>query len=438
MEQEKILAVWYPMEEEMMKIINGLKYWGQLLLLPFYWLSFLMPRNRRLWLFGSTFGRRFADNPKYFYLYVSQHKEELDIRPVWITHKKEIMELLQANGYEAYYYHSLKGLWFALRGKVYIFDNYSKDINFWQSGGAIKVNLWHGVGNKKINYDNIHDKVRHPENMWERFKFFPRRLSDEKPSHYVLATSPMMCRIFARAFKVPEGHVIEAGYPRNDYILNGSIENILSKEEDAAYSCIRRWSSSGKRVVLYMPTFRESEIKFQTVMDLPEFNRYLFRNDILFLTKLHPKSALKREFCQNHFSNILNLDADMDPYVFLVQADILVTDYSSVYSDFMLLDRPVVAFWYDYEEYMENSRESYFDFKEYMPEVTAKNLVELEQALSIVLKKDVNKVARRRSRQKMFSSTEGNGCLEIIEKINNILSESKLEIVKKAVTNNFR
>ncbi|MCI8752961.1 MAG: hypothetical protein HFH66_16780, partial [Lachnospiraceae bacterium] len=47
-----------------MKIINWFKYWGQLLLLPVYWMSFLVPRDRKLWLFGSTFGRRFADNPK--------------------------------------------------------------------------------------------------------------------------------------------------------------------------------------------------------------------------------------------------------------------------------------------------------------------------------------------------------------------------------------
>ena len=54
------------------KIINGLKYWGQLLLLPVYSLSFLVPGNKNIWVFGSTFGRRFADNPRYMYLYVKK------------------------------------------------------------------------------------------------------------------------------------------------------------------------------------------------------------------------------------------------------------------------------------------------------------------------------------------------------------------------------
>ena len=161
------------------KFSEWLKYWGQLLLLPLYWLSFLAPRDRRIWLFGSTFGRRFADNPRYLYLYASQHRMELGIRPVWISRNKGIVDFLNENGYEAYRYHSLAGIWYALRGKLYLFDNYSKDINFWQSGGAVKVNLWHGIPLKKIQADNIFDRYRHPQNLWDRWRNFPRNLSDE-------------------------------------------------------------------------------------------------------------------------------------------------------------------------------------------------------------------------------------------------------------------
>ncbi|MDD7402613.1 MAG: CDP-glycerol glycerophosphotransferase family protein [Butyribacter sp.] len=402
------------------KIINKWKYWSQLLLLPVYWLSFLFPRNKKIWLFGSTFGRRFADNPKYFYLYMSQHREKTGIRPVWISHNREIVTLLCDNGYEAYYYHSLKGIWFALRGKVYLFDNYSKDINFWQSGGAVKVNLWHGVGNKKINHDNLHDKVRHPENLWERFLTFPRRLSDEKPSHYILATSPMMCEIFARAFQVPQNHVIEAGYPRNDFILGASIQNLYREDEKKVLGQIVRWKETGGVVDLYMPTFRESETKFFDTMDLAVFNTFLQENQILFVMKLHPKSKLQQVFSDITYSNIINLQADMDPYAFLEKADILTTDYSSVYSDFMLLDRPVVAFWYDFAEYASNTREGYFSFTEYMPEVQAENMDELMMCTKKVLQEDSAATRRKESRKKMFSSKKPDGCETLFAKISEI------------------
>ncbi len=396
-----------------MKIINGLKYWGQILLLPIYWLSFLFPRDKKIWLFGSTFGRRFADNPKYFYLYMSQHKKEFGVRPVWISHSREIVEFLNSNGYESYYYHSARGIWLALRGKVYLFDNYSKDINFWQSGGAVKVNLWHGVGNKRINHDNRFDKVRHPKNLWEKLKYFPRRLSDEKPGHYILATSPMMCRIFARAFQVPEEHVIEAGYPRNDYILGGDIKNIYSVEEKKVLSMIAAWKKKGGKVDLYMPTFRDSETEFFKVMDLERFNVFLKEHEILFLTKLHPKSRLAKTFGKIVYSNIINIAPESDPYVFLGQADILTTDYSSVYSDFMLLDRPTVAFWYDYDKYSEHTRDGYFDFREYMPEIKAVTMEELMECTERVLLEDTATKKRAVSRNKMFSSMSADGCRKI-------------------------
>lgn len=124
-------------------MINNLKYWSQLFLLPIYWISFLTPRSKKKWVFGSTFGRRWADNGRYFYLYLSQHEKD-KIRPIWISRGKSIVELLNRKGYEAYYVHSMKGIYYCLRAKVYVFDNYSKDISFWLSGEAVKINFWHG------------------------------------------------------------------------------------------------------------------------------------------------------------------------------------------------------------------------------------------------------------------------------------------------------
>ncbi len=425
------------------KITNGLKYWGQLLLLPVYGLSFLVPRDKNLWLFGSTFGRRFADNPKYLYLYTSQNSNKIsrtlqenlektseiahtmkdiickDIRAVWISHNKDIVNELCDNGYEAYYYHSFKGIIIALRAGVYIFDNYSKDINFWQSGRALKLNLWHGVGNKRINYDNEFDTVRHPKNKWEKFKSFPRRLSDEKPSHYILATSDTMAKIFARAFQVSDSHIVLAGYPRNDIIVGNDIVNILSDEEKAIIQKIETYKLQHIKIDFYMPTFRESEKRFLEIMDLERFNEFLKNNNIVFFTKLHPKSKLKEAFGALEYSNIVNISADADPYVFMKYVDVLTTDYSSIYSDFMLLNRPVVAFQYDYMEYEENTRKGYFDFDKYMPERKAENMQELMNVTKEVLDLDTCMKARSESRKILFKSKKPDACHTIVKWINN-------------------
>lgn len=415
----------------MKKILEGIKYWGQLFLLPIYWFSFLFPRSKNIWLFGSTFGRRFADNPRYFYLYISQM--DSSIRPIWISHNKEIVEFLNENGYEAYYNHSLKGIWYCLRGKVYCFDNYSKDISFWLSGGALKFNMWHGVGNKCINYDNKHDKVRHPKNTWEKFKYFPRRLSDEKPSHYILTTSPMMSEIFSRAFQIPMDHVIEAGYPRNDILFedanhlqqasdnNVYIKNLYLPEEQKLMEHISSWKEQGLKVIAYLPTFRPSENKLFEVCDLKQLNRFFQEHNMMMVCKLHPKSSCMKEFEKIEYSNIYVVPAEVDVNAFLGKIDLLIADYSSVYSDYMLLDRPVVAFHYDYEEYAKDTRDAYFDWDEYMPEKRVKNGVELRETILKVMEDDVANVKRRAFRNKLYLDLDELSARRVLDKMKTIL-----------------
>ena len=400
-----------------MKIADWLKYWGQLFLLPVYWLSFLVPRERSLWLFGSTFGKRFADNPKYLYLYVSQHRKELGIRPVWISHNREIVSMLSNKGYESYYYHSFKGIWMALRGKVYIFDNYSKDINFWQSGGAIKVNLWHGIPLKRIQADNCFDRFRHPKNFWGKWRNFPRNLSDEKPHHYVLATSGFIKPLFASAFRTK--NVIVSGYPRNDSMFPGCIVNLYIETEQMFLKKIQhKIHSKGMRMVYYMPTFRKSEIKFFDVVDIDSLNNFLEKNNLLLCIKLHPKSELQKKFKDIENNNIFVISADTDPYVFIHDSSILVTDYSSIYFDYLLSGKPVVFFCYDLEEYLRDERKMYFDYQEYTPGKKAFTFKELEEALLETLGDSSVCVNEREvMMKKMFQYGKKEACPVLVEKI---------------------
>ncbi len=408
------------------RIIEAIKYWSQVFLLPVYWLSFLIPRNKNIWVFGSSFGRRFADNPRYFYLYINQYKKN-EIKAIWITGDEDIVKLLRDNGLKVYHKHSLEGIWYCLRGAVYIYDNYSKDISFWLSGGAKKVNLWHGSGNKKTNYDNKFDRVRHPRNNWERFKTALRRMSDEKPHHYTLATSPMMADIFVSAFNTNIEHIIIEGYPRNDVLFESSLKNIYTKIEENTLNNIKECKLDIKTIVLYMPTFRDSEVLFFKVMDLERFNDFLITQNMIFFTKLHPKSKLKEAFQKAEYSNIKNIDASVDPYTILKYADLLVTDYSSIYSDYLMLNRPSVLFPYDFDEYTADTRECYFEYDDYMPEIKAYNMDELMQYMSDVLENDNFEKGRIDLRDRIFSTADGNSSERLYLKIRAILKFNNFE-----------
>ena len=397
------------------KLKERIKYWSQLLLLPIYGLSFLVPRDKKIWLFGSTFGRRFADSPRYFYLYLSEHKQN-KIRPIWITENEKIAEQLQKEGYEAYNRKSLKGKWYCLRGGVYLYDNYPKDISHWLSGGALKINLWHGVPLKKIQRDNQFDKIRHPENVWEKWKTLPRKLSDEKPSHYILATSAFYSSIFSSAFGTKK--VLINRYPRTDVFKVGTIKNVLLPCEEAALQEIQSKLGADKKMLLYMPTFRESEKKFFDIVDLEHLNKILEEQKYVLCVKLHCKSKLKEAFEKLQSSNIVVIDPTADPYVFIELSSVLITDYSSIYFDYLLTDKPIIFFCYDLNEYLQDSREIYFDYDIFTPGPKAATQEELEKLLGNLSEQEAGSNTKRKEiKEKAFIEQQSPASEELYKQI---------------------
>lgn len=425
------------------KIKSQLRYFSQVFGIPVYGLSHLAKRDKNLWVFGSTFGNRFADNPKYFYLYMNQYHKE--IRAVWISHDEKIVKYLQKHKLPAYHYHSKEGMELCLRAGVYIYDNYSKDISFWLSGGALKVNLWHGIPLKKIQMDNIFDKVRHPENAWKAFYWKLRRMSDEKPKDYVLTTSENLRPIFSSAFATK--HVLTSGYPRNDsFHFPGEIKNLRMPSE---LSMLRRLGRYGKnlkdekiperennlrgkylreesRLILYMPTFRESETLFFEKTDAEALRIWLRQKGVRLLIKLHPKSKLRERFLELASEEIFLLAPEADPYVFLPYADALVTDYSSIYFDYLLMDRPVIFYKYDYEEYLSQSRELYFDYEEMTPGRKAADGAGLLEALENIDWEghtDGYESERKRVRDYVFDNQEEPASKRLYQEILGVMSK---------------
>ena len=197
----------------------------------------------------------------------------------------------------------------------------------------------------------------------------------------------------------------------------------MTSQEKIICEQILAWKRDGYIIDFYMPTFRDSEVDFFEIMDLDLFNKFLKRNRIMFIVKLHPKSKLKKQFAGIDYSNIYNVNGEIDPYTFMGYVDMLTVDYSSVYSDFMLLDRPVVAFHYDYEKYHENTRDEYVPFDEYMPEKKAINMEELMNATLEVLREDSHKEQRRISRDRMFRYQDGESTKRLIEKTRALLHQ---------------
>jgi CDP-glycerol glycerophosphotransferase (TagB/SpsB family) len=111
------------------------------------------------------------------------------------------------------------------------------------------------------------------------------------------------------------------------------------------------------------------------------------------------------------------VDAEVDPYTFLKEIDLLITDYSSIYSDYLMLNRPSVLFPFDFEEYSQDTRECYFEYDEYMPETKAYNMQELMDSIDMVFENDLCSKGRLELRSRIFATADGHSSKRLYEKV---------------------
>ena len=350
-----------------------------LLIFPIYCLLHLMPRNKRNWVFGSGVGMSFSDNAKYLFLYCSSKKE---INSYWITKNKALVESLRNDGLKAYYKYSIMGIWLSISSKVYIYDSRTSCINHWTSGGAFKVSLWHGSPLKNIDRDiTVKNNAFYLGNhTWGLKRYFVRMIMPEwfVVANLMIATSEKVKGYFNSAFGCEKIEV--TGYPRNDIITNPTL---YAKHLVFEQNIIE--SLTTKKTILYAPTFRDTNrFDRKTPIDWERLNNLLEKNNATFLIKLHRHDysiATKKKF-----SNIRVLDNQIDMYPLFSKVDLLITDYSSIFFDFILTDKPVLFYPYDIDDYLTNDRSMYDDYYSVTPGHKAYNFKGFYEKLEIFFK----------------------------------------------------
>ena len=342
---------------------KSIKYLPKLinfLMFPISCLVYIMPRNKRNWVFGSGTGMNFSDNAKYLFLYCSSLNE---INCYWITKNKVLVENLRNDGLKAYYKYSIMGLWLSISSKVYIYDSRTGCINHFTSTGAYKVSLWHGSPLKTIDRDiTVKNNAFYIGNhTWGLKRYLVRIIMPEwfVVADLMIATSDKVKGYFNSAFGSKKIEV--TGYPRNDIISNPNLyRKYLMFEQNIIHSL------STKKTILYAPTFRDTDrFERETPIEWERLNNLLKKNDTTFLIKLHRHdySMIMKE----NYSHIRVLDNESDMYPLFSKVDLLITDYSSIFFDFLLTDKPVLFYPYDIEDYLTMDRSMYDEYETVTP-----------------------------------------------------------------------
>jgi CDP-glycerol glycerophosphotransferase (TagB/SpsB family) len=306
---------------------------------------------------------------------------------------------------------------------VYIVTIDTRQINPYLSGGALYVNLWHGNGLKACIWNSEkHARTRYGRSLAQiaasRYCRVALFYTYFRKPDLALSTSPFLTgHLFAPQFRIPPERFIETDYPRNAILFwekDRILDFIRKYEPPATLELVQNIIPRYDRVYIYMPTWRDSnrDTVARSGIDPGRLNDALRRNNELFILKLHPLDTSAGHISGH--SNIRILRAN-DVYAILPFTHTLVTDYSSVYYDFLLMNREIILFCFDLDEYLAESRELMFDYAEYTPGVRAENF---DTLLALIENRtDCHVEEKQRDRiMKLFWESHGNG-LDIVQTI---------------------
>ena len=381
-----------------------------------YILDSIIKRDNNIFLSGCKFDEinreTFNYNTKYFFLYISQNHPE--IKFFWLCDDKDMLKEFHKRGYKnVVSRNSFKGIWAILKSKFWFCDLGCSQVTILcnKKLKSYMINFWHGSGKiKKYHYDN-------PD-------FKPNPLAENLKKWYDYTTINGEYERDARrsAFRFTDEKIITIGSPRNDVLYHDIKDSEMFMEKD--FNNIKKLKENGKYLIFYAPTFRDTGKDISGWLKSEKLVKILKDNNAVLVCKLHPRDVNSLNF--ELPEEIYNVESSADSHPLLKYTDMLIADYSSIYFDYLLLDKPILYYVPDLEEYQEQCREFYVPFEQQSPGEHAKTENELFEILPRIINGEDNyKDARKELRDKNYKYQDGKNCERIFEFVKGISNNSK-------------
>jgi CDP-glycerol glycerophosphotransferase (TagB/SpsB family) len=348
------------------------------------WLAMaVLPKDKSLWVFGAWYGDIYADNSKYLFEYVNRNHHT--IRAVWLTKNRAAYDLVKSRGYEVHFVNSIRGLLLRMFSGVWVISAGIFDVNSyrtWRIGRVKIAQLWHGTPLKKGGFDDPHDiNVSQGTGIAQPHVLpFNKRVYDL----YIAPSEEVRSKI-ASAFRVSPKMVKMTGYPRTDALFARDNPKVPITDS------VRRLKET-YTLGIYLPTHRQEGDTSLTFLlnDLKSVNSRLTELHVILLVKLHFYHLGQLPLLDRSLSNVLFVkdeDIDQDIYTILSETDFLITDYSSIYFDYLLLNKPIIFAPFDIDSYTASDRQLYYDYFDVTPGPKARNWNEVIQCIEAVVRK---------------------------------------------------
>ena len=360
-------------------------------------IDFIYPKHKKTIIFGSNSGEFISGSPKALFEYMKEKHPEYKIYFFAPFNKNfSFCKLIK---------YILSFFPIFLKAKFLISSHPPSDFYpFDWSKRKVLINTWHGAPLKSMFFT---DKGDTKSNLKWVIKL-------NKKTSIFLVSSKLESALLTECFLINPKKFCFTGQPKNDVLVKKQtkiLKKILGKVPEY------------KKVILYAPTYRRGKVsKFFPFsdFDLKHLNNFLEKNKLIILLRGH---VYNRELDKKYFSDrIISFGFDVceDIYSILPEVDILITDYSSLYIDYLLLDRPEIFIPYDLEEYKRKRGLLVDDYEFWTPGYHISTYKEFIKAIKEILSgKDVYK-NKRKEINKLFNYYQtDNSCEKVFRLIDN-------------------
>lgn len=311
--------------------------------------------------FNAFNGKSYTCTPKAVYEYMVASGKYEDYKFVWVVRDMEKYAFLEENPNTTIVKNRTKEYERALASAKYWICNYRIYDYIYPKADQYYVQCWHGTPLKRLGYD-----IEHSDNaMNSQQEIRDKYRTDAEKFSFILSPSAFASEKFISAWNLAEtgqaDKVVEVGYPRDDFMINFTEEDVKRIKESLELP-------ADKKILLYAPTWRDNQHSagvgyvYSNPVDFGKLRESLSDEwVILFRAHYLVANAFDFDEYEGFVYNVSKYDDINDLYVI---SDMLITDYSSVFFDYANLKRPVLYYMYDLEYYKDELRGFYIELSE--------------------------------------------------------------------------
>ncbi|RHK96501.1 CDP-glycerol glycerophosphotransferase family protein [Blautia obeum] len=309
--------------------------------------------DSHIWLFSSTDNSHYNYNSRYLFEYVKENLPE--ITPLFVINDPELRNSLSSKYGKQYFIEteSIQGIRQALSAGVWFTSAGLPAYGTGLHKKRLIINLWHGVPLKKI-------ALLDP-NLKKAARIYFKKIFSENYT-CILTTSHELIPLMARSFAVSEDKIKVWGQPRNDGLFQkNDCREILGQ----LFPDLPEYT----KTVLYAPTFRDyGQVQLFPFKDFDQkqLEAFLDEKNMLLFIRTHVAEQGSADPYLGKRIRFLGNEQAEDVTGILNIFDCLITDYSSIYIDYLLTDKPMIFLPYDRQQYLDG-RGMNFDYDDVTP-----------------------------------------------------------------------